>query len=501
MAQEITVGIDLGTTHSLVSYVDPDTKELKSVSPDRLATYPSTVQFLRNGTNPCVSFGDQTFSGFALCPKRLIGQKFNGSNNYDIKTYGSPIRGVKENDDAEIIPGYYIRSQDRSVSATQVSAMILKHMKEDAEKQLGRTVSNVVITIPVMFSWSQRIETERAAELAGFNSVELQLEPVMAAYEYCTVNNLNDCTLLTYDFGGGTFDICVVEYKNGVFSVLDCDGNSHLGGEDITMAICKELESRITEVLHHDLYKDKSERAINTIRLRIRQFAEEKKVKIGNNINSVIKVNTVDFCEDWNDVFDFSININRVQDIVTRTIDMTKNMMRTCPQIQKILVIGGSGDFCLVRNRLQDLFGDLVAYDISPLRCVSNGAARYGYRRDTVKVSGGMLFTRSILPKGIGILNSRSTPEYIAVKTDTLPKDVSRQIVLTKDDDSIRTYLVEETENGFDVIKKLVISLGKTYPKGSQFSFRLIIGKDLLIYYKVLDMNNRVLLPLTMVRI
>ena len=101
-----------------------------------------------------------------------------------------------------------------SVSATQVSAMILKHMKEDAEKQLGRTVSNVVITIPVMFSWSQRIETERAAELAGFNSVELQLEPVMAAYEYCTVNNLNDCTLLTYDFGGGTFDICAVSYTH-----------------------------------------------------------------------------------------------------------------------------------------------------------------------------------------------------------------------------------------------------------------------------------------------
>lgn len=506
MESDITLGIDLGTTHSLVSYVDPQTKELMSLSPPGLTTYPSTVHFSMNTTNPCVSFSDQAISGFALCPKRLIGQKFNESYNYDIKTYGSPVCGVEEGENentpcSEIVPGYYIKSQKKKISATQVDAMILKQMKKDAEERLGLKVSRAVITVPVVFTWSQRIETERAAELAGFDSVELQLEPVMAAYEYCTANNLSDCTILIYDFGGGTFDICVVEYKDKVFSVLDCDGNSHLGGEDITMAICKELENRITGVLHHDLYEGLSDATIARIRLRIRCFAESKKVTIGESINRNIEVYLSNFYEDWEQHIDFNLNINTVQSIVFRTIEMTKNMARKYSQIDKVLIIGGSGDFCLVRARLRELFDDRVVSNISPLRCVSCGAARYGHSREVVRVNEGTIFTRSILPKGIGILNTKKEPCYIAKKKDELPRDISCRIKLSKEDNSLKTYLIEEKDNGFDVIKKLVISLGKTYPMGSEFVLRLFVRNDLLIYYEVRDSKNSILLPLTMVRI
>ena len=168
------IGIDLGTTNSTVSYVYGESKEIRTVEGDGFS-FPSTVRFLENGRiEPCVRMTECTNRCFALNSKRLIGRSFHSAfvaNNAN--AFGCELREVeicprKRLESSSHECGYYNPYSKKVVSATQVSSEILKYLKDKAEMEIGYSVNNAIITVPVIFTWEQRIETIRAAEMAGF---------------------------------------------------------------------------------------------------------------------------------------------------------------------------------------------------------------------------------------------------------------------------------------------------------------------------------------------
>src|SRR5205809_6182773 len=225
------VGIDLGTTNSLVGYVD-ETTGLPRVIPDAegRVLLPSVVSFTREG----VLVGEAAKRLLVRRPattiysvKRLMGRGYE-----DIKEElcylpfkVAPCDGIVK-----------IQVEDREVTPPQVSAIVLKSLKERAEKHFGEPIEKAVITVPAYFNDSQRQATKDAGLIAGLDVVRIVNEPTAASLAY-GLHRLKEGVIAVYDLGGGTFDISILRVKDGVFEVLATNGNTHLGGDDFDRAI------------------------------------------------------------------------------------------------------------------------------------------------------------------------------------------------------------------------------------------------------------------------
>ena len=217
------VGIDLGTTNSLIGAMDSGFPVLFADSAGRRLT-PSVVYFPEEG-EPVVGYEALRYEKEAIFSvKRLMGRRVGGSeaDRNIIETRGGPAR---------------LRARGRTVSPEEVSALILKKLKADAERALGCVVDRAVITVPAYFNDAQRAATKRAGELAGFTVERLLAEPTAAALAYGLDRLVDKTKVAVYDLGGGTFDVSVLELNGGVFQVLATNGDTQLGGDDLDAAI------------------------------------------------------------------------------------------------------------------------------------------------------------------------------------------------------------------------------------------------------------------------
>ena len=226
------VGIDLGTTNSLIGAMDAGFPVLFADEDGRRLT-PSVVYFPEDG-DPVVGYEALRHTDAVFSVKRLMGRKIGESetDGRGVGVRGEPVR---------------LRAGGRTISPEEVSALILKKLKADAERALGSTVDRAVITVPAYFNDAQRAATKRAGEAAGFVVERLLAEPTAAALAY-GLDRLEDKTkVAVYDLGGGTFDVSVLELSGGVFQVLATNGDTHLGGDDIDAAISERLGLGRTE--------------------------------------------------------------------------------------------------------------------------------------------------------------------------------------------------------------------------------------------------------------
>ncbi|HEY5742270.1 MAG TPA: Hsp70 family protein, partial [Terrimicrobiaceae bacterium] len=221
------VGIDLGTTNSLIGAMDAGFPVLFSDEEGRRLT-PSVVYFPPN-SEPIVGYEALLYPEEAVFSvKRLIGRRVGEIDAHQriLGKQGEPIR---------------LQVGDKSVSPEQISALILKKLKRNAERELGCAVERAVITVPAYFNDAQRAATKRAGEAAGFVVERLLAEPTAAALAY-GLDRLGEKTkVAVYDLGGGTFDVSVLELHAGVFEVLATNGDTHLGGDDIDLAISRRF--------------------------------------------------------------------------------------------------------------------------------------------------------------------------------------------------------------------------------------------------------------------
>jgi molecular chaperone DnaK len=343
------VGIDLGTTNSLVATVDSGIPFVIADANGQRLT-PSVVHFPAAGSEPIV--GHEANRVRVLKPaetvysvKRFIGRR--GAEILSEEKYVTfPINA--ENSGAVTIPIH-----GKNFSPEEISAEILKKLKRDAENYFGESVTRAVITVPAYFNDAQRNATKRAGELAGFTVERIVNEPTAAALAYGLDKLKEKSKITVYDLGGGTFDLSILELNEGVFQVLATNGNTRLGGDD--------LDKRIVDFL---VQKIKAARKIEfspPVLSRIRQAAEIAKIKLSTEMEVEI---TFPFLTPD---FSFSCKITRpelenlTRDIILRTrtycLCALADAKLEAKDLDQVILVGGQTRMPLVRKFVGELFG------------------------------------------------------------------------------------------------------------------------------------------------
>ncbi|HKR79702.1 MAG TPA: molecular chaperone DnaK [Nitrospira sp.] len=359
------VGIDLGTTNSLVAYMKDG---LPTVIPGRggRTMVPSVVAMTDNG----LIVGDSAKEHLTRTPERTVYsvKRFMGKGLADVQGELAYFPYALTEQGGVI----RIKLGEKSYSPPQISAMILKELKQRAEAHLGESIGKAVITVPAYFNDSQRQATKDAGMIAGLEVVRIINEPTAASLAY-GLQEKTQGTIAVYDLGGGTFDISILKLKNGIFEVLATNGDTHLGGDDIDRRIADLFLTEIRQTSGVDLsaYPDH----MQTVRLE----AERAKIRLSDSLKTEVGI---DLPEGKGR---FSRELTRDQlesltaDIVDRTLAPCRLALKDAglgPEgIDEVVLVGGSTRMPLVRQRVEALFGKQPHCHLNPDEVVALGAA------------------------------------------------------------------------------------------------------------------------------
>jgi molecular chaperone DnaK len=334
------IGIDLGTTNSCVAIMDGKDPRVIENS-EGVRTTPSMIAFTKDGERivgqpakrQAVTNPDNTLFGV----KRLIGRRFNDPQVQKMKAH-SPFKIIEgDNGDA------WVEVNGEKFAPSQISALILKKMKETAESFLGTTVTQAVITVPAYFNDAQRQATKDAGRIAGLEVLRIINEPTAAALAY-GLDKKNHGTIAVYDLGGGTFDVSILEIGDGVFEVKSTNGDTFLGGEDFDARIIDFLADEFKRDQGIDLRQDKL--ALQ----RLKEAAEKAKIELSSTTQT--DVNLPFITADASGPKHLNVKLTRakleqlVEDLVRRTMDPCKAALKDAglkpSEIDEVVLVGGS---------------------------------------------------------------------------------------------------------------------------------------------------------------
>ena len=391
----LAVGIDLGTTNSVVAVATPTGVEF-ALGTHAERVHPSVVAFppgggvvvgldakLRRAAEP-----DTTI----YSAKRLIGQNFRAPL-VQLALTGLPFR-IEEGPNQQPI----VVVRDRRLTVPEVSGQVLAHLKGCAERQLGQRVTQAVVTVPANFSDAQRQATKEAGRLAGLEVLRLLNEPTAAALAY-GFGQRKDEVVCVFDFGGGTFDVSVLAIKHEVFEVLATDGDFFLGGDDIDRAIAEFLAAELNRQTRIDPRREPG------LMTRLSLAAEEIKCHLSAHGAAE---GTIDGLFHQGTELQLPFRLTRpqldglIKGFVDRTIELTRNALtaaRLEPRnISEVVCVGGSTRIPLVRQRLAELFGKEPAIRINPDEVVAQGAAIQAGSLSGALFQGAGMSTREAVP-------------------------------------------------------------------------------------------------------
>ncbi len=344
------IGIDLGTTNSVVAVMEGGEPTVIT-NPEGSRLTPSVVGFTKDG-------------------QRLVGQmaKRQAISN-PTRTISSIKRHMGE-------AGYRVEIDDKKYSPEEISAMILQKLKADAEKYLGETVTQAVITVPAYFSDSQRQATKDAGKIAGLDVLRIINEPTAASLAY-GIDKTDDHTILVYDLGGGTFDVSILELGDGVFEVKATNGDTHLGGDD--------FDKRIVDWMVDD-FKAKNGIDLSTDKMalqRLREAAEKAKIELSSMVQTEINLPYITAGADGPKHLEMTLTRAKFEDmtadLVERTIGPTQRALSdaglTADKIDKVILVGGSSRIPAVQEAIKRIMGKEPTRNVNPDECVAIGAA------------------------------------------------------------------------------------------------------------------------------
>lgn len=347
------IGIDLGTTNSVVSVMEGGEPTVIT-NPEGSRITPSVVGFTKDG-------------------QRLVGQlaKRQAVSNPD-RTISSIKRHMGD-------PNYKVTIDDKSYTPQEISAMILQKLKSDAEAYLGETVTQAVITVPAYFNDSQRQATKDAGKIAGLDVMRIINEPTAAALAY-GLDKDEDETVLVFDLGGGTFDVSILDLSDGTFEVLATNGDTHLGGDDFDKKIMDWMVESFKKENGIDLSQDKMAAQ------RLKEAAEKAKIELSSMTQT--NINLPFITADASGPKHLDLTLTRAQfdemtrDLVERTMGPTKKAMAdadlTGNDINKIILVGGSSRIPAVQQAIRSILNKEPSKGVNPDECVSVGAAIQG---------------------------------------------------------------------------------------------------------------------------
>lgn len=353
MAKEIILGIDLGTTNSVVSYLQSDGKVKVIPNPEGHNTTPSVVAFKASG-------------------EEIVGDaaKRQAVTNPDTVSSIKRLMGTSETK--------HISCINKDFTPQEISAKILAYMKKYAEDNLGQKVSKAVITVPAYFNDAQRQATKDAGQIAGLDVVRIINEPTAAALAYGTETGANQ-KILVYDLGGGTFDVSILDIGDGTFEVVSTAGDNHLGGDDWDAVIADWIKAQIKIEYGVDL-NDKM--ALQ----RFKEAAEKAKIELSSMLETTISLPFIGMGSTGPISFETKLSRAKFQDLTKHLLKRTEEPVRraladahmTANDLHEVLLIGGSIRMPAVQELVKQLTGKTPNLSVNPDEAVSIGAALQG---------------------------------------------------------------------------------------------------------------------------
>src|SRR4051812_1783129 len=400
------VGIDLGTTNSVVSVLEAG-EPVVIPNAEGSRTTPSVVAFSKTG-------------------EVLVGEV---AKRQAITNPDRTIRSVKRH----IGTGWTIDIDSKAYTAQEISARILQKLKRDAESYLGETVNQAVITVPAYFDDAQRQATKEAGEIAGLEVLRIINEPTAAALAYGLDKEGSDQTILVFDLGGGTFDVSVLEIGDGVFEVKSTSGNTHLGGDDWDQRVIDWLVTEFKNAHGIDLANDKMATQ------RLKEAAEKAKIELSNLQETSVNLPFITATADGPLHLDLSLTRSRFQ-------EMTRDLLEACrgpfeqairdagldkSKIEHVILVGGSTRMPAVAEMVHELTGKDAHKGVNPDEAVASGASiQAGVLKGDVKD----ILLLDVTPLSLGIETKGQIMEKIIERNSTIP--VKRSQVFTTADDN-----------------------------------------------------------------
>ena len=353
MAKEIIIGIDLGTTNSVVSYIQADGKVKVIPNPEGKNTTPSAVAFKANGEE---IIGDAAKRQAVVNPDTILSIKRLMGTDKKVRV------GVLNKD----------------FSPQEISAKILAYMKKYAEDSLGQKITKAVITVPAYFNDAQRQATKDAGAIAGLEVMRIINEPTASCLAY-GMESKKIGKVLVYDLGGGTFDVSILDIGDGTFEVLSTSGDNHLGGDDWDEIVANWIRDQIKKDFGISL-EDKMAKQ------RFRDAAEKAKIELSSQLETTISLPFVG--QNANGPINFEAKLTRVkfQEMTKPLLKRTEEPIRkalsdaklTANDIHEVLMIGGSIRMPAVQDLVKQIMGKNLNLSVNPDEAVSIGASIQG---------------------------------------------------------------------------------------------------------------------------
>jgi len=416
--EDLIIGIDLGTTNSLVA-IAKDNKPEVILQDGKSALVPSIVHFAEDGS---IIVGEEAKNHLVLAPERTIysAKRLMGKSYNDLNALQQNLAyEIIETSEEELVK---VRVGNQFYTPIELSSKILSELKERVEQSLKRKVSKAVITVPAYFNDAQRQATRDAGKLAGLEVLRIVNEPTAASLAYgLGKEDEEDKIIVVYDLGGGTFDVSILNLQSGIFEVLSTNGDTFLGGDDFDQAIINFWVNKynFTQV---DLENDKS------LTQMLRMAAEEAKKSLSSTDSFSSKVAEI------------TLGITKsefeslISELVQRTINSCESALKDAElnkeQIDEIIMVGGSTRVPFVRESVANFFGKEVNDSIDPDQVVALGAA---IQADILAGKQKGILLLDITPLSLGIETVGGLMDTIIPRNAKIPSKQTRQYTTSVD--------------------------------------------------------------------
>ena len=343
------IGIDLGTTNSEVAVIEAG-KPTIIKSAEGQNFFPSIVAFTKEG-------------------ERLVGEP---AKRQAVTNPEGTVHRIKR----KMGTGEKTDLRGKKYTPEQISSFILQKIKKDAEDFLGEKIKDAVITVPAYFNDDQRQATKDAGKIAGLNVKRIINEPTAAALAY-GLDKEGDHKIAVYDFGGGTFDITLMEVGEGVFEVLSTNGDTELGGSDMDKALVDYLAGEFLKENNIDLRKDPKSLQ------RLYEASEKAKMELSSTLQTEINLPYVTVIDNEPKHLEKKLTRAKFEEIISSFVDKTENPCKQAlkdaklkpSDIDHIVLVGGTTRIPLVKTKVKEIFGKAPKRDVDPMECVAIGAA------------------------------------------------------------------------------------------------------------------------------